>query len=428
MTPPWRYRLLVRLLSPALLAYTLWRSVKDGGVRYFCQRLGWYGWGIARHDQERTSRAVPHLSDSKNKRSKHLWIHAASVGEVFTVLPLIKSIQAHDLNASLLVTTGTPTGAAVLQKQALNGVRHQYLPIDFPGACRRFLDQAGIERAWIVETEIWPWLYALCARRSIDITIVNGRLSEKTSAQSNGLLACSYRRALKYVRVLARSADDMKNFIKLGAVPGNVQVAGNLKYTVKTTIEPQPPPLERRYVLAASTHADEEFQLARCWNDVPGDLLLVIVPRHPERGPVIRKQLAALGSPVSQRSLAELPGEKDRIYLADTLGELQAWYQGAEAAFVGGSLISRGGHNMLEPARFACPTIVGPHTQNFADIMSIMIESDAIAIGQEACDITAFLEQAARGNTRHSVMGKRARELAENSANVLQHYEALLFD
>ena len=429
MTPPWRYRLLVRLLTPALLAYTLWRTYKDGGARYFCQRLGLYTWDFGKRDERLSCESGTPTTENIASQAKRLWIHAASVGEVFTVLPLIKSVQEQNNNASLLVTTGTPTGATVLAQQGIAGVRHQYLPIDFPGACTRFLDQAAIDEAWFVETEIWPWLYACCEKQSIKITIVNGRLSEKTSSQSNGILASSYQRALQHVRVLARSDDDMKNFITLGARPENVQVAGNLKYTGTTAIESQPSALTRRYVLAASTHADEELQLARCWNNISSTLLLVIVPRHPERGPAIHKQLIEeLGSPVSRRSLAEQPSDNDKIYLADTLGELQAWYKDAEATFVGGSLISRGGHNMLEPARYACPTIVGPHTHNFDDIMPMMLTRDAIAIGQDANAVALFLEQASSEGTPHRTMGERARKVAEESDNVLQRYEAFLFD
>lgn len=427
MTPPWRYRLLVRVLSPVLLAHTIWRSLKDGGARYFCQRLGWYGTDANRENISQTNNLESASADHETIKHKRLWIHAASVGEVFTVLPLIKSVQARSNNTSLLVTTGTPTGAAVLEQQGLTGVRHQYLPIDFSGACKRFLKQAAIDEAWIVETEIWPWLYACCAQRAIEITLINGRLSEKTSSQSNGILASSYRRALQDVSVLARSTDDMLRFVALGAAPEKVQVAGNLKYTGTTTNKVKPSPLSQRYVLAASTHADEELQLARSWLALGSALLLVIVPRHPERGAVINKQLAELSASVSQRSLSKLPGEDEQIYLADTLGELQAWYQSALATFVGGSLTIRGGHNMLEPARYACPTIVGPHTHNFDDIMPIMLEHDAIAVGQDADEVALFLHKAASTEQPYGAMGERARKLAENSENVLQRYEELLF-
>lgn len=411
MTPPWRYRILVRLLSPALFFYTAWRSWKDGGKKYFLQRLGIYS------NDEAQAGGVD---------EKPLWIHAASVGEVFTVLPLIKIVQTQRNHAPLLVTTGTPTGAAVLEQQALKGIRHQYLPIDFPGACQRFIKQASVKEAWIVETEIWPWLYACCKECSIEITLINGRLSEKTSSQSKGILASSYRSALQGVRVLARSTTDLQRFIELGAAANKVQLAGNLKYSATVSSHKQLPLLSKPYVLAASTHADEEIQLAQSWISLGVNHLLVIVPRHPERGPAIAKQLQQLGIQFAQRSLGQQPDNKDTIYLADSLGELQAWYQHAKAAFVGGSLITRGGHNMLEPARYACPTIVGPHTHNFDDIMPAILEQDAIAVGQDANAVAGFLQRAAADDIALSAMGERARKMAEDSDNVLQRYESLL--
>ena len=169
MNPPWRYRVLVRLLSPLLAGYTLWRACKDGGSRYWWQRMGVFS--LPRNQ------AVISLDDVQ------LWVHAASVGEVLTVLPLVKAWQART-GEKVLFTTGTPTGAAVLEKQAIDGIRHQYLPVDFPGACQRFINQLPVRTGWIVETEIWPWLYATCDRAGIALTIINGRLSRRTSTQS----------------------------------------------------------------------------------------------------------------------------------------------------------------------------------------------------------------------------------------------------
>ncbi|NND90858.1 MAG: 3-deoxy-D-manno-octulosonic acid transferase [Granulosicoccus sp.] len=368
-----------------------------------------------------------HEAPCQPAQEDQLWVHAASVGEVFTVLPLIKAWQSTTGHDSVLVTTCTPTGAAVLLKQALPGIRHQYLPVDFPGACRRFVAQLHTRHAWIVETEIWPWLYAQCQRRDMSMTIINGRLSRRTSAQSNGILASSYRRALASVRVLARSAQDVENFIALGAVRENVYLVGNLKYAALPISESSQALIERPYALAASTHDDEELQLARCWRDHGNpDILLVIVPRHPERGEAIHRDLSALGLSVARRSSGQQPAAGDQVYLADTLGELQAWYQFARATFVGGSLIARGGHNMLEPARYACPILVGPHTENFADIMQLMIEADAIEVSASAETLATSLLEAAGGSPHYREMGIRARAIAEDSQGILQRYLELL--
>ncbi len=413
MNPPWRYRLLIVALSPLLLGYTAWRAVKDGGWRYWWQRLG-----IHRQD------ALPaHTTPDRET----LWVHAASVGEVITVLPLITAWKAQHPDTVFLVTTATPTGAAILMKQAIPDLRHQYLPVDFRGAGTRFLAQLPARRGWVVETEIWPWLYAHCAQQGISLTIVNGRLSDRTSTQSGGLLASSYRRALTHVRVLARSQEDADRFQALGTPASQLQLAGNLKYADYPVTTDQPAPLQVAYVLAASTHDDEELQLARAWLARPGnDSLLVIVPRHPERGRALQRELEKLGSRVSLRSAGESPQAGDRIHLADTLGEMQAWYQHAAAAFVGGSLIERGGHNMLEPARYACPTVVGPHTGNFDDIMQLMQQSAAIHVVDSADQVIDFLMEAASPTSDYRAMAQRALTLAEDSRRVLQRYLQLL--
>lgn len=408
MTPPWRYRVLVRLLSPLLAGYTLWRALKDGGMRYWWQRMGVY--------------SLPADRQPSSSAEARLWVHAASVGEVITVLPLIREWQART-GDEVLLTTGTPTGAAVLDKQAIAGIRHQYLPVDFPGACRRFTNQLPARTGWIVETEIWPWLYASCDRAGIALTIINGRLSGRTSTQSEGLLRSSYRRALSNVRVLARSQQDVDRFLALGTPPTQVQLIGNLKYTSSSGAAVSDSPLDRPFVLAASTHDDEERQLASAWlQRASKDDLLVIVPRHPERGPAIVRGLSALGANVAQRSANQLPAPGEQIYLADTLGEMQAWYQFASACFVGGSLITRGGHNMLEPARYACPVIVGPHTGNFDDIMQLLRQSDAIRVARNADEVIHFLIEVAQGGDDYQKMASRARQVALDSESVLQRY------
>lgn len=377
------------------------------------ERLGWYS----------TDAKQPAAADTQSR----LWVHAASVGEVFTVLPLVREWLRNTSNGQVLLTTGTPTAALVLEQQALPNVLHQYLPVDFRGACQRFVKQARVQQAWIVETEIWPWLYAICDRADIELTIVNGRLSERTSKQSTGLLASSYQRALANVRVLARSKEDKDRFVSLGASAANIQVAGNLKCAGDSDLSGSQSLVTQPYVLAASTHEDEELQLAMAWHPTrKKQALLVIAPRHPERGPAIAKQLTDAGLRVSLRSRGDSPAPTDDVYLADTLGELQTWYRFAAAAFVGGSLIERGGHNVLEPARYGCPVVVGPHTSNFDDMMTLMRGANAIECVDKADQATEFFMQALAGEQTVLAMGERARGVAEDSLRTMDRYLGLL--
>lgn len=411
--PAWRYRLILRALSPLLLVYTVWKTVKGGGSRYLCERLGFY------------FATLPQAPSNNQK----LWVHAASVGEVTTVLPLVKLWLATVDKGQVVFTTGTPTGYEILQKQNITGITHHYLPIDFPGACRRFFNQANIAQGWIVETEIWPWLYSCCHQRDIKLTIINGRLSEKTSNQSTKFLACSYQRAIANVQVLARTAEDAQRFIALGAKDDHVTIGGDLKYATGIARTKAQPYIKQAFVLAASTHANEERELANAWRlSTSENVLLVIAPRHPERGSSVYNDLADSGFKAALRSVDQVPGDDTDIFVVDTLGELSVLYRHALGTFVGGSLIERGGHNIIEPAQFACPTVVGPHTFNFTDMVERLKNNNAIEIAESASAVVDFLNRAGTQNNAIQEMGIRAQAIADADRQAtLQRYEELLF-
>jgi 3-deoxy-D-manno-octulosonic-acid transferase len=411
--PPWRYRILLRVVSPILFGYTLWKTFKGGGSRYLRERLGFY------------YVAIP----ERQTNSQLLWVHAASVGEVITVLPLVRSWLATVENRQVLFTTGTPTGYEVLDNQDIPGITHQYLPIDFPGACRRFFSQANISQGWIVETEIWPWLYSRCHQAGVKLTIINGRLSDKTSKQSTGFLASSYHRAICNIRILARTSEDAKRFISLGAKADNVTIAGDLKYATSSALSDIEPFIKHPFVLAASTHADEELRIADAWRLIENNnVLMVIAPRHPERGIIVYNDLVKKGFRVALRSIDQSPSATHEIFIVDTLGELPLLYQYALAAFVGGSLIERGGHNVIEPAQFACPTVVGLHTLNFSDMVARLENNDAIKVARSATEVVDFLARASEGSSAHKDMGKRAQAVANaDRQDTLESYQNLLY-
>lgn len=407
-TPAWRYRLLLRLLSPLIVLHTGWRSTRDGGWRYWQERLGIYVKTTAH-----TSMAGVGVR----------WIHAASVGEVLTVLPLINAL-AETTNDRILVTTNTPTGAQVLAKKTSGNVQHRYLPIDFPGAVQRFLDREKPDSGWIVETEIWPWLYARCQQQAIPLTIINARLSPSTLKHSTGWLAPVYQQALKPVTVLARSETDARGFIELGAQAQHVCTTGNLKYAEQSPDTPSKRILDRHYCVAASTHDDEEMRLASAWLNIASEQLLVIVPRHPERGPALQKNLEKLvgQSNVALRSREQKPASRDVLYIADTLGELNDWYSHATAVFVGGSLIKRGGHNLLEPARFGKAIVTGLHTENFRDVMQLLGEHEAVFTAATAEQVVQFLHEASHSDGRYQSMGIRARKAVAADNDIVSDY------
>jgi len=419
--PPHRYRWLVRLLTPLVLMHLLHRRRKDGDRRYVSERLGRSG----------TRADVPSL-----------WIHAASVGETVTILPLLDALSSAWPDTPLLVTTNTTTAARVLAEKAPAGVRHRYLPLDFPAATRRFLEQEKPIAGWIVETEIWPWLFARAQAAGVPLTIINARLSPRTRRQSNGWFSDTYRRALSEVDVLARSSDDADAFRQLGAEPDRIAVVGELKYARRSGGPGnsgssvgsgsssgsvgviQPSPVEPPFVLAASTHANEEQQLARAWLECCRHGLLVIVPRHPERGESLSADLDALAAParIRRRANGEQPAPTDRLYLADTLGELDDFYAHASGVFVGGSLIERGGHNVLEPARHGCAVAVGRYTTNFREPIELLRAANAISECADATAVVHFLERALQDDALLQAQGKRARTAAESVVGIVERY------
>jgi len=422
--PGWRYRVLACVVSVPWLLLTLWQGFRAGSLRFILERLSYF---------HRSTSAE--LMEARNT----LWVHAASVGEVLTVLPLLQAWHQKNPTRNVLVTTNTVTGAAVLADKAPQ-FTHCFLPLDLGTLCQRFLQHHKIQVGWIVETEIWPWLYATCRTHGIPLTIVNGRLSQRSLRIKDSALAITWQRALADINVLARTTVDADRYVALGAAVANTEVIGNLKFAANVQ-PPEAHPIEgRAYILLASTHANEETLLIDAWlqslterqaitpsaqHDIP---LLVIAPRHPNRGDGLMQELTARitafdsTQTISQRSKDQQPAPYELVYLADTLGEMPAWYQSANAVFIGGSLISRGGHNMLEPAKLGCAIVVGPNTENFADIMACLQPADAIVVAESAHSVIASLWQWLDDPSAAIAIGQRAMQASQQADDVIDHY------
>lgn len=359
------YTLLSWLISPLALSHLLWRSLHDGGADYCRQRLGLN---------------LPQLGSV-------IWLHAASVGEVHTARPIVLSLAKAFPDVALLVTTNTPTGRAEIEKIPLPDLHATYLPLDYAFALRRFVRANTILCGVIIETEIWPKLYE---QVDAPLMILNGRVSRRTLKVTQiPVLAKIYQRAVAHLHwVFARSEDDANGFTRLGVNPERIETLGNLKFAsalsqASTKID-DTPPLAREYCLLASTHHNEEEILAREWLQHNRPELLVIAPRHPDRRAQISRQLKTLDPNLCLRSRNERITEQTRLYLADTLGELNLWYRHAKSIFLGGSLVDKGGHNIIEPASHNKSVVVGPYTSNFTEVIELFDASDAITHANDA--------------------------------------------
>jgi 3-deoxy-D-manno-octulosonic-acid transferase len=359
-----------------------------------------------------------------------LWVHAVSVGEVNAAAPLVDALRVAYPDSPVVVTTTTLTGAA--RAQALWGerVRHLYLPYDFPGAVHRFLRHVGPRLALVMETEIWPNLYLVSHARGIPLMLVNARLSQRSS-RGYRLVLPLIRLAMDQVDLIAAQTEaDARRLRWAGARAARIRIVGNLKYDLRL-----PEGLDaqarrwragwngaRPVWIAASTHEDEERVVldvhAALRVRFPG-LLLLWAPRHPERFAAVAEQAYQRGLHVRTRSMHELPAGDTDCFVLDSMGELLAFYAAADVAFVGGSLQAIGGHNVLEPAALGVPSVVGPHTLNFAEATTLLREEGALLQIEHAAGLEAALAMLLDDAPRRRAMGAAGRLTVERERGAL---------
>ncbi len=332
----------------------------------------------ARRGKEDPARLPERLGIASQPRppGRLCWLHAASVGEALSILPLIARIKASRPALGLLVTTGTVTSATLLAARLPPGVIHHYAPVDLPQAAREFLDHWRPDLALWTESELWPVLVTALADRAVPMVLLNGRMSERSFRRWRRASGIGRALLKPFHLCLAQTPADAARFKALGADP--VEYLGNLKFAapplpVDEAILRQAEAMlgPRPRWLAASTHPGEEEIILEAHRRLKArhpDLLTLIVPRHPERGERIARTLRAAGLSVARRGAGEAIAPATEIYIADTIGELGLWYRLAGVAFVGGSLVAHGGQNPLEPARLGLAVLHGPGMANFAEI------------------------------------------------------------
>ena len=363
--------------------------------------------------------------------SGSLWVHAVSVGEVNAAEPLIKALRRDYPDAPLVITTITPTGTARVHQLFGDSVFHVYLPYDLPFSVSRFLNRVRPRLALIVETEIWPNLYFACRHRGIPLMIVNARLSERSMRGYRPLRALA-RSALRCVhQIAAQSRTDAARYRLLGADPQKVVVTGNMKFDMPI---PEGAVADgavmrnhwgpRRPVwMAASTHEGEEQAVLEAHLQVLKrlpDALLLLAPRHPERFRLVEHSVRSLGFTVATHSADGIPSPSNQVFVIDAMGQLMPFFAAADVAFVGGSLVPIGGHNVLEPAALSVPVLVGPHTFNFEEITHSLIQQGGAArvpdSGQLGPDVLQLLRDAARRER----MGLAAQQVFERERGAVQ--------
>ncbi len=365
-----------------------------------------------------------------------IWVHAASVGEAQAIQVLIHRLLQRDPAGSLLLTTGTVSSARLMAARLPTGAFHQYMPLDRVAYARRFLDHWRPDLVVWTESEIWPNLLGEVARRRIPAALVNARMSHasfdgwRRAPQLIGTLLETFQ------LVLPGNERDARRLSSLGV--RRLGPVGNLKYSA-APLAADPASLtalrraiDRRPVwLAASTHAGEEQACAEVHGELRGrghgDLLTIIVPRHPGRGAEIAAALGRRGLSVARRSTGAVPDPATDIYLVDTLGELGLVLRLAPLAFIGGSLVPHGGHNPIEAVQLGCAVLLGPYTENFAEISDQLLAhggavrvADALGLARSVAGLLEDGEARARLVQAAEQVARRHRSVADAAMAALQ--------
>lgn len=362
------YTLLFYIALPFILIRLWWRGRQSPGYRQrVLERLGYYS----------TEKMSPNT----------LWLHAVSYGEAVAAEPLIVALLKQYPDRPLLVTTMTATGAARVTQRFAGQVVHQHVPYDYPGAVKRFFEHNQPSVAILMETELWPNLINGCARRQIPIIIANARLSEKSFQGYRRMIPITCPMLKKINVIAAQSQSDALRFEKLGATPEQVKVVGNLKFDMVPRPDLWEAGLEWRGELgnrpvwiAASTHPGEEEQVLEAHRLILAqhpNALLLLVPRHPERFDRVAELCKTSNFSTQRLTENNFPSSTTQIFIVDAMGMLPKFYRAADVAYVGGSLVPIGGHNIIEAASAKSAILFGPHMHNFTAIAEQFYQAKA---------------------------------------------------
>jgi 3-deoxy-D-manno-octulosonic-acid transferase len=415
------YSFCLYLLSPVAFAVVLWRGVRD---RSYWQGLGErFGLG-------------PTVG-----RSPTIWLHAVSLGEVSAAAALVRALQMCHPQIPLIVTTATPTGRSRARALFGDSVDIRFLPYDTPGSVRRFLQRIRPRLAIVMETELWPNLFHECGRIGVPLVLANARLSAKSVSRYRSLGRLFRGIFSANTLIAAQTAEDAERFVAIGAASNSTRVIGNLKFD----LDIGPAVLERGRALrlqtfgarptwiAGSTHAGEEEQVLTAHAALRAgvaDALLLLVPRHPERFDSVAELLERRGFRFERRSSGGPLPVETQVLLVDTVGELAALYASADVAFVGGSLVPIGGHNLLEPAALGLPVLTGPSHANAKDIAQLLLQQGAALQVGDAQELAGCLARLFGDAEQRRRMGAIARRLVEANrgsvARLLELIEPLL--
>jgi 3-deoxy-D-manno-octulosonic-acid transferase len=415
------YSAFLYILFPAIVLRMLLRSRKAPAYRHrLAQRLGFF-------------EAVPDTFDKPV-----IWVHAVSVGETLAAAPLIEDLLLRYPEHQLVVTTTTPTGSERVQALFAGRVFHVYAPWDLPGAVKRFVDRVQPRLLLIMETELWPNMLHYSARAGCAVVLANARMSER-SARGYLRFPGLTRSMLDSIDMVAcQSEADGERLLGLGLEPQRLEITGSIKFDLELGEDLKERSAQladhwgtgnRPVLVAASTHSGEDEQILQAFSLLRSsvkDLLLILVPRHPERFQSVQQLCADAGWAVCRRSEGRAPQRDTDVVVGDTMGELVLLLSLADVAIIGGSLVPHGGHNVLEAAAWGVPVITGPHMFNFAEISELLSSAGAMIALEDPLNLGACLSELFADGARRARMGKAGREVVSSNRGAKKRLLALI--
>ena len=414
------YTVLFYLLMPFVIFRLLWRSSKAPEYRRrWGERFGY----------------VPVVAEDRQV----IWVHSVSVGETLAAVPMIRQLQNSYPDALLVVTTMTPTGSARVKSVFGDSVYHVYAPYDLPSAINRFLRAVHPDLLVIMETELWPNLIHCCHNRGIPVVVANARLSEKSAKGYQKFSSITAPMLKQLSCVAAQHQNDGARFLSLGLSGEHLSVTGNIKFDVYLDDEIKTKAAllksqwqgeqQRPIFLAASTHRGEDEIILDGFEQIRHhcpELLLVLVPRHPERFDEVAELCIQRGLNSCRRSSGQLPTVNDQVLLGDSMGELLLFFGASDIAFVGGSLVPVGGHNLIEPAIWSVPVLSGPHLFNFSEASRLLREAQGMVICEDAAAIAEEVVALLQDSQSATRMGDAARSVTDNNRGALDRLMAII--
>ena len=396
------YNLILYLISPYLISRIFIEAIRrKSGISFIRQRLGLF---------------------SKKLYNKPIWIHASSVGETKAAISLYQSLSKKFPEETFLITTNTSSSRSIIPKN--KNLEHAYLPLDWLFTMRRFINLINPRICILIETELWPNLISICKKNNISIIIANARLSKRTT-ECPSFIKQIYKKVLSDVDlILCKSNRDKENYIQLGYLNKNIKVIGNLKYAdTNNTVYNNENIVNRKYVLALSTHPDEERQIITEWMRInEKKVLLVIMPRHPERLGDILSDIPLDMLSISIRSKNEPIKKSTQIYIADTYGEANLFLEHCEFVYLGGSLVDHGGQNFMEAASYGKTIIVGPYMYNFIEETEEFLKNNAMIMVKSSPTLKHVFERLIKSKQRRELFGANAKKILLSKKDIINDY------